>query len=91
MNQSSVIVPLFPNLFKEKLKIVNKSKRRSHITVVFKVSKWLENIKIKIYQYLNFSSSIEGLDKYAEAIAAGLNGEDCDLKYDQCSQYMAYF
>lgn len=39
----------------------------------------------------NINSSIEGLDKYAEAIAAGLNGEDCDLKYDQCSQYMAYF
>jgi hypothetical protein len=39
----------------------------------------------------SINSSFEGLDKYAEAIAAGLNGEDCDLKYDQCSQYMAYF
>lgn len=39
----------------------------------------------------SINSSIEGLDKYAEAIAAGLNGEDCDLKYDQCSQFMAYF
>jgi len=38
-----------------------------------------------------FNSKFEGLDKYAEAIEAGINGDDCDLKYDQCSQYMAYF
>jgi len=36
----------------------------------------------------NINSSIAGLNKYAEAIDAGLSGEDCDLKYDQCSQYL---
>jgi len=36
----------------------------------------------------NINSSIAGLNKYAEAIEAGLNGEDCDLKYDQCSQFL---
>jgi len=39
----------------------------------------------------SLNSKFEGLDKYTEAIEAGINGEDCDLKYDQCSQYMAYF
>merc|ERR1711902_145516 len=36
----------------------------------------------------NINSSIAGLNKYAEAIEAGLNGEDCDLKYDRCSQFL---
>lgn len=37
------------------------------------------------------NSNLRGLEKYSEAVHAGLAGQDCALLYDQCQQQSPYF
>jgi len=37
------------------------------------------------------NSNLRGLEKYSEAVEAGLSGQDCSLLYDQCgTSYFGY-
>jgi len=37
------------------------------------------------------NSNLNGLSKYGAAVAAGLNGEDCDLLYSACPEAVGFF
>ena len=40
------------------------------------------------FNSLFFSPYVSGLRKYDEALEKGRQGEDCEIIYDRCQQYM---
>ena len=46
---------------------------------------------LRFYIFHIFSSNLKGLEKYSEAVEAGLARQDCALVYDQCqTSYFGY-